>query len=74
MQGGLSLRLASPEDVILKKLVYFQAGGSDKHLRDIAGILRLLREEIESEYVQMWAERMGVCDEWQMAQARARET
>lgn len=30
---------AAPEDVILKKLEFFKIGGSDKHLRDIAGVL-----------------------------------
>jgi hypothetical protein len=32
---------ASPEDVIIGKLWYHAEGGSDKHLRDIAGILRV---------------------------------
>src|SRR6185436_18389017 len=30
---------SSPEDVIVMKLAAFQEGGSEKHLRDIAGIL-----------------------------------
>ena len=32
--------LASPENVILKKLEYYREGGSEKHLRDIVGILK----------------------------------
>ena len=32
---------AAPEDVILGKLWYFSEGGGDRHLRDIAGILRV---------------------------------
>src|SRR5206468_2710522 len=28
---------AAPEDVIVKKMVYYREGQSDKHLRDIAG-------------------------------------
>jgi hypothetical protein len=38
---GRTISFASPEDVILKKLVFFQDGGSEKHLRDIAGVLRI---------------------------------
>jgi hypothetical protein len=33
--------IAAPEDVILGKLWYFAEGGCDRHLRDIAGILRV---------------------------------
>ena len=36
------LRLAPPEYVIIKKLQYYKDGGSEKHLRDIAGIRRVL--------------------------------
>ncbi len=32
---------AAPEDVILGKLWYYSEGGGDRHLRDIAGILRV---------------------------------
>ena len=35
--------VAAAEDVILGKLVYYHEGGSDKHLRDIAGILEIQR-------------------------------
>ena len=31
--------LAPPEYVIVRKLEYFNEGGSDKHLRDIRGML-----------------------------------
>ena len=55
---------ASPEDVILKKLTYYQLGGSDKHLRDIAGVLRIQGAAIDRHYIQHWAERLGVGAEW----------
>jgi len=32
---------ASQEDVILKKLEFYREGGSEKHLRDIAGNLKV---------------------------------
>lgn len=54
---------ASPEDVILMKLVYYRDGGSDKHLRDIAGVLRIT-SEVDRSYVAGWAERLGVSDVW----------
>lgn len=33
---GMRGFVASPEDVIIGKMVYYREGGSDKHLRDIA--------------------------------------
>jgi len=33
--------VAAPEDVIIGKLWYYAEGGGDRHLRDIAGILRV---------------------------------
>jgi hypothetical protein len=56
---------ASPEDVILKKLLYYQEGGSDKHLRDIGGVLKVRAEQLDRHYVSAWAERLGVTSEWE---------
>lgn len=58
---------ASPEDVILKKLVYFQEGGSDKHLRDIVGVLKVQSEKLDRQYIADWAGRLGVDAEWKLA-------
>jgi hypothetical protein len=55
---------ASPEDAILKKMEFHRAGGSDKHLRDIAGVLRTSGDEIDRDYVERWAETLGVIDIW----------
>lgn len=56
---------ASPEDVILKKLIYYREGGSEKHLRDIAGVVKISGEELDWSYLGQWAERMDVADIWQ---------
>src|SRR4051794_32113644 len=48
---------ARPEDVILGKLWYFAEGGSDKHLRDIAGILRVSGDVVDRDDVGRWAAR-----------------
>jgi hypothetical protein len=44
--------LSSPEDAILKKMEFFKAGGSDKHLRDIAGVLKMSGQEIDRPYIE----------------------
>jgi hypothetical protein len=56
---------ASPEDVIIKKMQYFEEGGSEKHLRDIAGVLKVMGEQIDRRYIAEWAQRLGVGEIWQ---------
>ncbi|MCA9076245.1 MAG: hypothetical protein KDA93_14545 [Planctomycetaceae bacterium] len=53
-----------PEDIILSKLRYYQRGESDKHLRDIAGMLKNSAEMIDIRSVTGWAERLKVEQEW----------
>lgn len=62
---------ASPEDVIVKKLAYYREGGSEKHLRDIAGVLRTRRVAVDRAYIQDWAQRLGLADIWELVQNRA---
>jgi len=56
---------AAPEDVIIKKMEYYKEGGSEKHLRDIAGILKISRESVDRNYISVWARRMGLVDIWE---------
>ena len=64
---------ASPEDLILKKLLYFQEGGSDKHLRDIAGVLLIQDDKIDQDYLDRWATKLGVTPELELVRDRLRE-
>lgn len=59
---GLEAFVARPEDVILGKMWYFAEGGSEKHLRDIAGILRAAGEAIDRVDLEQWAEKLGLAD------------
>jgi hypothetical protein len=59
-------RFASPEDVIVKKLDFYRHGGSDKHLRDIAGIMRVMGDALDRTYIAEWAAKLGVMDLWTM--------
>lgn len=61
---------AAPEDVILGKLFYYQEGGSEKHLRDIAGILRISGEVVDRDLVAQQAELLGVAKTWKAILAR----
>jgi hypothetical protein len=62
---------ASPEDVIVKKMAAFREGGSDKHLRDVAGVLRVSGERLDRSYIAEWAARLGLMDVWKAVLERA---
>jgi hypothetical protein len=51
LPAGSPTWFASAEDVILKKLEYFREGGSEKHVRDIAGILRVQAGRIDRDFI-----------------------
>jgi hypothetical protein len=61
---------ASAEDVIIKKLEYFAAGGSDKHLRDITGMLKVSGDDIDCEYIGDWARRLALEPVWTAVRER----
>jgi hypothetical protein len=55
---------ARPEDIIISKLLYYQEGGSEKHLRDITGMLKVSADEIDRAYIDRWSAQLGVKDVW----------
>ena len=62
---GWEATFAAPEDVIIKKMEFYRLGGSEKHLRDIAGMLKTSGEMIDQTYIHTWAETLGLMDVWQ---------
>jgi hypothetical protein len=64
-----SLYVATPEDSLLRKLVWFREGGevSDRQWRDVLGILRVSGTELDRSYLERWAGDLGVADLWQRA-------
>ncbi|MBI4688933.1 MAG: hypothetical protein HY754_01465 [Nitrospirae bacterium] len=64
---------AAPEDVIIKKMQYYKEGGSEKHLRDITGILKISGDEIDKDYIEEWAKRLGLVEIWDAVQKRVGE-
>jgi hypothetical protein len=67
-----SAAFASAEDVIIKKMEYFKEGGSEKHLRDITGMLKISGPEIDQAYITEWADRLGLRPIWEMIRQRLR--
>jgi hypothetical protein len=69
---GWDASFSSPEDAILKKMEFYRDGGSDKHLRDIAGVLKTSGAEIDRTYIDQWAATLGLAEIWQTIVDRVR--
>jgi len=70
---GWDASFSSPEDAMLKKMEFFRKGGSDKHLRDITGVLKTSGSEIDTAYIGQWAATLGLSDIWQAILDRMRD-
>ena len=64
---------ASAEDVIIKKMEFYKEGGSEKHLRDITGILKVSGKEIDHDYIADWAKRLNLTEIWDAIRKRLGE-
>ena len=62
---GTKVWFAAPEDVIIKKLDYYQQCGSEKHVRDILGVLKVQGDKIDSDYIRDWASKLNLLKTWE---------
>ena len=61
---GETFWLAPIEYVILKKLEYYREGGSEKHLRDIIGMMTVSGDQIDFKLLDGKAKESGLDKEW----------
>ena len=64
---------ASPEYVIIKKMEFYKEGGSEKHIRDITGILKVSGGAIDYSYIGKWAEKLDIKEVWEAVLKRIRK-
>ena len=59
---NIEFPVASAEDTILSKLVWFRKGGevSDQQWHDILGVIRVQAGRLDSKYLWEWAEKLDV--------------
>ncbi len=58
------VNFSSPEDVIIMKMKYYKDGGSEKHLRDITGMLKISKEIIDINYIEKWVNNLNLNEIW----------
>ncbi|MBI5682287.1 MAG: hypothetical protein HZC45_03825 [Deltaproteobacteria bacterium] len=64
---------ASPEDVIIKKMEFYKEGESEKHLRDITGILKVSGDTLDYDYINKWANDLGLKEIWDAVLKRVKK-
>lgn len=57
---GVLTWLATPEDVILSKLLWHKTTPSERQLNDAKGILEVQAERLDLNYLRQWAKRLNV--------------
>ena len=61
--------VAPPEYVIIRKLQYYREGGSEKHLKDIAGMVALSSDQIDYPLLEELVRRYSLEKEWRKAES-----
>lgn len=61
-EGQAQLRFASPEDVLLHKLIWYKLGNqiSDRQWSDVLGVLKIQGEHLDQLYLDRWAPLLDV--------------
>ena len=52
---GQKVHFSSPEDLILKKLLWFKESKSTRQLEDIHSILEIIKRKLDFKYLRKWA-------------------
>ena len=62
--GARTFSVKSPEDLILRKLEWYRAGGevSERQWGDVQGVLKVQGPALDRAYLCEWAQQLGVAD------------
>ena len=60
-----TIAIASAEDTVLQKLIWFKAGGgvSDRQWQDLQGVLKVCRSSLDLDYLKRWANYADIAEE-----------
>lgn len=72
--NGLQVFVATAEDVLIAKLEWARAGGSERQIEDAAGIIETQGGDLDVAYVERWVRALELDDQWRKARENARGT
>jgi len=64
---GRELSIATAEDVCLAKLEWARSGGSQRQIDDVAGILKIRADELDTDYLLTWIGQLELGPQWEAA-------
>lgn len=59
--------VATAEDTLVAKLEWAREGGSERQLRDVAGILEVRGDDLDFAYIEEWVAELGLGPQWDLA-------
>ncbi len=62
-----AVTFAPPPYVIVRKLQFYREGSSEKHLRDVRGMLLALGDDLDRPALERWIDHFGLESEWNAA-------
>ena len=68
---GKDVYFASPEDVIINKLIWGSKSQSEKQWRDVLSIMKTQRECLDYNYLREWADKLGMMPDYLRATIEA---
>ncbi|MBI2329788.1 nucleotidyltransferase [Candidatus Daviesbacteria bacterium] len=60
--SGLPVKFSSPEDLILRKLLWFNQSKSTRQLEDIHSVMAIIKNQLDYGYLKKWARKQGTLD------------
>jgi hypothetical protein len=69
--GDVLIDVASAEDTIVAKLEWSKMGGSERQLEEVAGIIRLRGNELDTRYIERWVGALELEPQWERARTLA---
>ena len=68
---GVSLFVASTEDIVIAKLEWSKLAQSQRQIDDVAAILRARRDTFDRSYIEKWITEFHLEEEWEKARIAA---
>ncbi|MEP6744775.1 MAG: hypothetical protein ABJB33_04710 [Gemmatimonadota bacterium] len=69
--AGVNVYAATPEDVVIAKLLWSKLGESERQINDAAGVIRMQGEALDTAYLEMWVDALELDEQWRTARGRA---
>ena len=69
--AGVHVYAATPEDIVIAKLMWSKLGESERQINDAAGVVRMQGEALDVSYIESWVNSLGLGEQWRAARERA---